>query len=215
MPFDYHDSSAINTEEHNLTLTSQDEHTLDLNSREEHVLSLETPILGIDYDILIHKPKINDVELQGDLSLHDLGIQPEGDYPDTPISSEDIDVITGYVTTLEAFHRVLENSDEVHLDEDFVFEQPINITKDFILDLNEHQIDFEANDYLLIVDACTLTINGPGTINSNYRIGSALNGAEIIINGGTYNAVDLAFTTDVEDSHIIVNGGTINDIENL
>ena len=53
---------------------------MNINRKEtKHVLTLATPVaVGSgtgDYDDLINKPRINDVELQGNVSLEDLGIQ--------------------------------------------------------------------------------------------------------------------------------------------
>ena len=58
----------------------------------------ELPFLGggstpVRYDELQGLPKINGVELTGNKSLDDLGIQKAGDYPETPLSADDIDRI--------------------------------------------------------------------------------------------------------------------------
>lgn len=64
-----------------------------------HIIQLETPEPvhegggTSDYNDLINKPTINGVELSGDTSLEDLGIQPAGDYPSEPLSDEDLDEI--------------------------------------------------------------------------------------------------------------------------
>ena len=44
-----------------------------------------------DYDRLDNKPQINNVELTGNVSLDDLGVQPEGDYPEDALTNNDID----------------------------------------------------------------------------------------------------------------------------
>ena len=50
-----------------------------------------------DYDSLDNKPQINSVELTGNISLDDLGVQPEGDYPDDALTNNDIDnLINGF-----------------------------------------------------------------------------------------------------------------------
>ena len=60
----------------------------------------ELPFLGtgstpvpVYYDELQGKPRIGGVELSGDMSLEDLGIQKAGNYPETPFSADDIDRI--------------------------------------------------------------------------------------------------------------------------
>ena len=62
-----------------------------------HTLTLATPIVRdggtADYDQLTHKPIINGVVVQGNLSLDNLGIQPIGNYPTSPLTEEDIERI--------------------------------------------------------------------------------------------------------------------------
>lgn len=75
MPYDYHTSSVVNGN--------------------MHVLQLTTPLVRdsgtVDYDQLTNKPIINGVELSGELSLEELGIQPAGNYPNAPLSDSDIE----------------------------------------------------------------------------------------------------------------------------
>ena len=62
---------------------------------DSHILALDTPIVvdgeTADYNYLIHKPQINGVELRGNLSLQTLGIQPAGNYPNAPLTDEDLE----------------------------------------------------------------------------------------------------------------------------
>lgn len=44
-----------------------------------------------DYNKLTNKPKINDITLEDNKTLDELGIQPEGDYPDTRVTNLEID----------------------------------------------------------------------------------------------------------------------------
>ena len=58
----------------------------------------DLPFMGggstpVRYDQLIGLPKINGVELSGEISLDELGIQPAGEYPEVPLSPADIDAI--------------------------------------------------------------------------------------------------------------------------
>ena len=64
-----------------------------------HTLTLTTPIVHDgkepgDYNGLENKPKINGVELVGDLSFQDLGLPDMSKVPTEPISNEEIDEIT-------------------------------------------------------------------------------------------------------------------------
>ena len=44
-----------------------------------------------NYNDLYNKPRINSVELSGNVSLDNLGVQPEGEYADTAITDNEID----------------------------------------------------------------------------------------------------------------------------
>lgn len=78
MPYDYHDPTSI------------------VNGN-MHTLTLATPIVRdggtVDYDQLTNKPIINGVTVQGELSLEELGVQPAGNYPNAPLTDEDIERI--------------------------------------------------------------------------------------------------------------------------
>jgi len=63
-----------------------------------HTLTLVTPIVRdgggggtTDYDNLTNKPAINGVTLRGNQSLERLGIQPAGNYPNSPLTDEDLE----------------------------------------------------------------------------------------------------------------------------
>lgn len=75
MPYNYNDTSVLNGNVHTLTLV--------------------TPIVHdggtVDYNQLTNKPTINGVEVSGELSLENLGIQPAGNYPNSPLSDEDLE----------------------------------------------------------------------------------------------------------------------------
>ena len=46
-----------------------------------------------DYEDLNNKPQVNSVELVGNKTLDDLGIQPEGEYADEPLTNMEIEAI--------------------------------------------------------------------------------------------------------------------------
>ena len=64
-----------------------------------HTLVLTTPVAQGkepgDYDKLRNKPKINSVELVGDLSFEDIGFPDISDVPTQPLSNSEIDIIVG------------------------------------------------------------------------------------------------------------------------
>ena len=76
MPYDYHDPTSV------------------VNGN-MHTLTLATPIVRdggtVDYNQLTNKPIINGVEVSGELSLEELGIQPAGNYPNAPLSDSDLE----------------------------------------------------------------------------------------------------------------------------
>lgn len=44
-----------------------------------------------DYSYLTNKPSINEVSLEGDKSLEELGVQPAGTYPDHELTNREIE----------------------------------------------------------------------------------------------------------------------------
>ena len=76
MPYDYNDTSVLNGNVHTLTLVTP---------------IVKEPSSSTDYNDLKNKPVINGVELNGELSLEDLGIQKAGDYASEPLTPEDVD----------------------------------------------------------------------------------------------------------------------------
>jgi hypothetical protein len=46
-----------------------------------------------NYNLLENKPKINDVILQGDKTLDELGVQPKGNYADEILTNSEIEAL--------------------------------------------------------------------------------------------------------------------------
>lgn len=69
--------------------------TLDDNAIELEMVNDVVVVEGgtKDYNLLINKPSINNITLTGNLSLEDLNIQEEGDYPEETISNSEIEEI--------------------------------------------------------------------------------------------------------------------------
>ena len=67
--------------------------TIILEIPDYHILTLETPaaVVAASYNELTEKPKIADKTLQGNMSLEELGIQPAGNYPYSPLSNAELD----------------------------------------------------------------------------------------------------------------------------
>lgn len=78
-----------------LTIEMVEEDVLDVNLEHEIV---EVEIPTGNYEDLSNKPKINDVELIGNVSLDNLDVQPKGNYPDEALTNNDIeDLINNFV----------------------------------------------------------------------------------------------------------------------
>ena len=48
---------------------------------------------AVDYNQMQNKPKINDVILQGNKSLDDIGAQPKGDYPSHALTNLELEAL--------------------------------------------------------------------------------------------------------------------------
>ena len=59
----------------------------------EDVLIYTTGEIERDYRWIKNKPQINGVELVGNKTSEDLGVQPAGEYADTPITNPEVDEI--------------------------------------------------------------------------------------------------------------------------
>lgn len=121
----------------------------------------------------------------------------------------DIDEITGSASTVEAFLAILASSNEVMLDENLNFAEPITIDKNFTIDLNGKRIQSVINNSLFDVDGGTLTIKGTGTVDTVNSIASAVNGGKIVISNGTFNSDAVGFTVTGVGSKITFNGGAL------
>lgn len=57
------------------------EDIIEINIQDDDTIEIdEGAVVNFDYSVLTNKPKINNVELNGNKDLHDLGIQAEGNY---------------------------------------------------------------------------------------------------------------------------------------
>ena len=129
------------------------------------------------------------------------------------LTEEEIDVLTGSASSVESFMKILQESNEVTLDSNLAFAQPITIDKNFTVDLGGQQVSSVINTPLFVVDGGTLTLKGNGTVNVTNRIGSAINGGKIVIDGGSYDAGDVAFDARGTGAKITMNKGTIEAVE--
>ena len=57
----------------------------------EIIVDADAALTLKDYEDLYNKPQINEVELDGNKSLEDLGIQKSGEYANTKVTNAEID----------------------------------------------------------------------------------------------------------------------------
>jgi hypothetical protein len=216
MPYNYNDTSVINGNMHTLTLSKTNNHTITLSKPDEHTLTLATPIVvdgeTADYNQLVNKPRINNVILQGNISLETLGIDLSGYWQKSeliPMTAEDIDIITGFASSVRSFTSIFQTKNEVVLDSNLTFMEPFVINKTFTIDLNGQVINSIINGCLFDVNGGVLTIKGSGSIDALGLVARAVNGGKIIIDGGSYNTNDIGFTVTGVGSKIVFNKGEL------
>ena len=75
-----------------VNIEPDEEINIEMNDDEEINVDISGEVISVgDYEILSNKPQINDVELIGNKTLDELGIQEEGNYPDTRVTNLEID----------------------------------------------------------------------------------------------------------------------------
>lgn len=131
----------------------------------------------------------------------------------TALTTEEVDVLTGSASTTESFMKILEEGNEVMLDADLAFSQPVVIDKNFTIDLGNQKISSTINSPLLVADGGTLTLKGNGSVENVGRVASARNGGKIIVEGGSYKSADVGFESVGVGSKVTFNKGEITAVE--
>ena len=134
-----------------------------------------------------------------------------------PLTANDIDIITGYAVNEEAFDEILENGGDIELGADLTLSEQKTITSDVVLDLNGNDINSTIaktdEKELFVVNGAKLTIKGNGNVTTAYRLAAAVNGGEVVIEGGNFDCGDVGFTAAGANSSIVFNGGSISAVE--
>ena len=78
---------------HTLTLGGKPIYTITLRDESHHSLELETPVAIVYYDEIHNKPTINGVEINGDLTLEDLGLPDFSDAALQPLTIDELEEI--------------------------------------------------------------------------------------------------------------------------
>ena len=75
----------------------EDNFDIELKQNDTFNVSLQNVVNQIggidDYNLLKNKPKINNVTLQGNKSLDDIGAQPKGNYADHALTNLEIEAL--------------------------------------------------------------------------------------------------------------------------
>lgn len=167
----------------------------------------ESGIRSVDYEDLYNKPKINGVELVGELTSEDLGIGETAGME--PLTNYELDLITGSASTEEAFLALLSNGGEVMLGSNITLSDTITITTDTTLDLNGYVLT-GTTSFMFIVDNAKLTLLN-GHISSNGCIARAQKKGTITVKSGTYRSSDIGFV--VNNATLAFNGGELTSVE--
>lgn len=131
------------------------------------------------------------------------------------LSDEEINTILGIADSAEDFLELLAQGDVVTVGADLDLDEPIAIDKDVTIELNGHTLTGTAASKtanLFTVNNGTLTLKGPGLLTVNGRIAQANEGAEIVIQSGSYESNDVAFAAGY-GGKVTMDGGEINAVE--
>lgn len=131
------------------------------------------------------------------------------------LSDDEINRILGVAESAEDFLALLADSDVVTLGADISIDDPIVIAKDTTIELNGQTLTGTAagkTANLFTVTGGVLTLKGPGLLTVNGRIAQANEGAEIVIQSGSYESNDVGFVAG-RGGKVTLNGGEINAVE--
>ena len=128
------------------------------------------------------------------------------------ISSYELDIITGSASTEAALRELISEGGDVSLASNMSLNAPISINKNTVLDLDGHTLSGNMSGYILVADGASLTLKN-GNINVSKRVAQAENGGEVVVESGSYNAGDVAFSALGEGSKITINGGSVTAVE--
>ena len=142
----------------------------------------------------------------------------------TRFAPVEIEIKSNEATDAESFIEIFANGSEAILENDIEISQKLEISNDFVLDLNGHSIVNNVTcpsnkkvDYAFEADGCTLTLQGEGEITvtkAKMRVAEAINGGSIIIESGKYTSEkEVAFSASGEGSKVVFNGGEIHATE--
>jgi len=129
----------------------------------------------------------------------------------TRFADVEIEIKPNEVADAETLIDIIANGNKAVLEADIPVTSQLVFNDDFELDLNGHAISTNMSTaYVLKVDGAKLTIKG-GTIEAKKRIGTAMNGGEIIVEDGEFtSSTDLGFDAVGNGAKITFNGGNLH-----
>lgn len=131
----------------------------------------------------------------------------------SPLTTLDIDMITGSASDATALRALIAESNEVELSNDVTIPTVLVADHDVTINLNGNKLTSNANEYAIIANGAKVILTGDGEIVSNTRLAQAQNGGEIVIENGTFSSGDVAFSSLGEGSKVTMNGGDLTAVE--
>lgn len=131
------------------------------------------------------------------------------------LSDDEINHILGVAESAEDFLNALTENDVVTLGADIELDTPVVIEKDLTIELDGFTLTGAAASKtanLFTVNSSTLTLKGPGLLTVSGRIAQANDGAEIVVESGSYETNDVAFAAG-RGGKVTMNGGAIQAVE--
>lgn len=119
------------------------------------------------------------------------------------LSNYDLDIITGSASTEAAIKAMMAEGGTIELSKNITVTNPITVTENTILNLNDHSLSFVGVEYGFIIDGASLTVCN-GSITAPVHI-AEVNG-ELIIENGNYTSGEECFV----GSDVTVHGGVFS-----
>lgn len=123
------------------------------------------------------------------------------------LTEEEIDIITGSASSIDALISMIENGGNIDLDEDITSPRSFIVENDTTIDLQGHKISTTAN-VLFATYGAKLTIKNGELVGSKV-LGVAREGGEIVLESGSFTSGNVAFASIGEGSKLTMNGGEI------
>lgn len=125
------------------------------------------------------------------------------------LSNYDLDIITGSASTANALIEILSKGGSAELGADITLSEPVSITKNTVLDLNNFTLTSSVQGNLFAVSGARLTLKN-GSVSAQNNIAQSTNGGEVLVKNGQYTSGNIAFSALGRGSKVTLNGGTVS-----